>query len=167
MAFLFFLFFFFFIGTCPQLSTPHLPMSTFSITGNNRPPSFITGWRWFPHGATGSQWCQPGSAPQSRAEQKKEQREERERAKRIRQLTGFLIALKGGSDARPFTGNNPDWYKMNRGLSALQPFNVLLQSLKVANWQILYYLKKSPISYLFRIFLSKRVSRDPLLPFQP
>lgn len=52
-----------FTGALPPPSQPPLPSSTFSITGNNRPPSFITSWRWFPHGATRSLCCQPASQP--------------------------------------------------------------------------------------------------------
>lgn len=95
-------------------NSPPPPMSSVSITGNNRPSSFITGWRWFPHGATGSLWCQPASPPQYIAE-------ERERKSSV--CASFLISLsssKGGSDAWPCSGHIRDWYSMNRSLSAMQ-----------------------------------------------
>lgn len=60
----------FFIGACPQLPPTIPPMSCVSITGNNRPSSFITSWRWFPRGAAGSLWCQPASPLQQGARQR-------------------------------------------------------------------------------------------------
>lgn len=57
---------FLFIWGWHHLTPPH-PYSV-SITGNNRRPSFLAGWRWFPQGATGSLRCQPASPPQRERE---------------------------------------------------------------------------------------------------
>lgn len=79
-------------------NSPPPPMNSVSITGNNRPSSFITSWRWFPHGATGSLWCQPASQP---ASQPGSRRREQERDnKECRPAYLFPYRLPRG-DLRP------------------------------------------------------------------
>lgn len=109
------------------------PMSSVSITGNNRPSSFIIGWRWFPHGATGSLWCQPASPPQCIAEEREKEREG--------VCASFLISLsssKEGSDAWLCSSHIRDWYWMNKSLSALQ-----------SHWTYIYIPTKQLIDRAF------------------
>lgn len=56
-------------------NSPPPPMSCVSITGNNRTSSFIIGWRWFPHGANGSLWCQSASRPVGHSTLRRSERE--------------------------------------------------------------------------------------------
>jgi len=120
------------LPTCivePTLYSPPTPMSSVSITGNNRPSSFIAGWRRFPHGATGSQWCQPASPPPSTAA-------ERKRIKCMCQLSRFLIVLQGGdlthSIAALISETEPGWWT-----EASQPHKVtyIYIFIRHANWQ--------------------------------
>ena len=101
----------------PDPSSPSPPMSGVSITGNNRPSSFIVSWRWFPHGATGSLWCQPAGQPASQRATVRS-RGETERIKNTRRLTCFLIVLQGDLTHGPRGGNIRDWYEASRVLSA-------------------------------------------------
>lgn len=119
-----------FTGALPPPSQPPLPSSTFSITGNNRPPSFITSWRWFPHGATRSLCCQPASQHTASLQQSWE------RIKSLCRLPRFLIVLLGGGGWRGggvsrlgFHWKYPRLTQVERSLSPLQSHLMCLSSL--------------------------------------
>lgn len=95
----------------PPPSQPPLPSSTFSITGNNRPSSFITSWRWFPHGATRSLCCQPASQPaHSQSTVELGENKESVLASSFPYSPLRRVGVKG-SHALAFTENVPDWCK--------------------------------------------------------
>lgn len=106
-------------------------MSSVSITGNNRPSSFIVAWRWFPHGATGSLWCQPASPPQCIAGKR-----EREQVEGIRQHFHFLMVLQGEIWRLALQRSYPRLLLCEqKPVSFIKSLNVHLCPHKVANWQ--------------------------------
>lgn len=122
-------------------------MSSASITGNNWPPSFIVGWRWFPQGATGSLRCQPDRRPQQCCG---------EPCARVR----LLVSLSSSEEG------------LTHGLPAVRPrlrpiewvpLSHVKSSQTAANWQGLHYWNNSFEEMYFTALLQSRVLSEAWL----